>query len=174
MTAREFINWAAQLPAWASILFFVIPPALSFVLGKLHGRGNGNTSPWKYIYSLIIYWVCIPGIFSALITLYTLFFTGENLLDQNILIYVLPLISMILTLIIISGNTCFDDIPGFDRIYGLMAIIAIVFIFLLAVHKTRLWMVFGSSIFMLAILIILLVALLEKGFQMLFKKHSRE
>jgi hypothetical protein len=81
---------------------------------------------------------------------------------------------MAITLIIISGNVAFDNIPGFDRIYGLMAVIAVVFIFLLAVHKTRLWMVFGSSIFILAIIVIILIALLEKGAMMLFKGRDKK
>lgn len=170
MTVREFTEMIASFPAYKVLLFFTVPPLVSFLAGILHGKGKGNASPWKYIYSVLIYWVCVPGIFSAVMTLYTIFFTGENLLDQNILIYILPVVSMVVSLVFINKNVSFDDIPGFDRIYGLMIIIAIVFAMVLIVHKTRLWVFFGGSIFLLVFFIIILLAVLEWGAHLLFKK----
>jgi len=170
MTAREFIQWFASLPWWSIMLIFTAPPLIALAAGFIHGKNKGYTSPWKYLYSVLIYWVYIPGVLAAMLTAYTLFFTGENLLDQNLVVYILPIISMVITLVCVKKNVLFDDIPGFERLSGLILVIAITFVFILAIQKTRLWLFFGASIFVLAAFVIFLVALLQWGMKMLFGK----
>ena len=56
------------------------------------------------------------GLFAAVITAYGLFFTRTNLLEVNLLVYALPIVSMAFTLLAVRRNVEFESIPGFDRL----------------------------------------------------------
>jgi hypothetical protein len=171
MTTREFIEMAGR--HWPVLLvLFVVPPVAAWILGFAHGPGNGARSPWKYLYSILVYLACVPGAFAAVLTAYTLFFSHENLLDVNALVYFLPLVSMVVTLVFIRKNVAFDLIPGFDRLSGLMIMIACSFAIALAIQKTRIWIVFGGSIDRLFILAAAVFALLKWGTYMLFRNRD--
>jgi hypothetical protein len=171
MTTRDLIQWAGQhagllLPA------FVAPPALAWLAGRWHGPGQGMLAPWKYLYAVLVYLVCVPGMFAGVITAYTLFVSGENLLDANLLVYFLPIISMIATLILIRKNVAFDDVPGFDRLSGLMVMVGCSFVIALVIQKTRIWVFFGGSIEKLFLLAAGVFALLKWGAYMLFRRRA--
>jgi len=168
MTIRELTELAGKQP-WLLVATFVALPLLAWTLGRIHGRGNGGGTPWKYIYSILVYLVCVPGMFAAILTAYALFFTRENLLDVNLLVYVLPLVSMIATLVFIRKNVSFDLIPGFDRLSGLMMMIGCSFAIALAIQKTNIWVVFGGTIEKLFLLAAGVFALLKWGTYMLFR-----
>ena len=168
MTVRDFIALTGDNTLILLGIFIGIPAA-SLLLGLIHGRDRGGRGPWKYFYSLLIYLICIPGIFASVLTAYSFFFQRENLLDVNILVYFLPIVSMIATLVIIGRNVEFADIPGFDRLSGLMVMIAASFAIALAVQKTRIWVFFGGSMTMLIVIAIIAFGLLKWGAYLMFK-----
>jgi len=148
MTTRQLLEIASQ---HTHLLLggFGAPPVLAVLLRLWHGRGWGGEAPFKYIYSVLIYLVCIPGMLAATLTGYALLFTGQNLLDVNLLIYALPMACMALTLLVISRAVRFEQIPGFRRLSGLMGMMALTFLILFALSRTRIWLLFGGSIFTL-------------------------
>lgn len=148
---------------------FVFAPLAAWLCGQLHGRGNGANPPWKYCYSILVYLTCVPGVFAGVLTAYALFFTNENLLDVSFLVYILPIISMIVTLALIRKSVSFEAIPGFERLSGLIVMIGISFAIALMIQKTRIWVVFGGSIDRLILLAIGVFALLKWGAYMLFR-----
>ncbi|MFC2172047.1 hypothetical protein ACFLU6_05380 [Acidobacteriota bacterium] len=83
-----------------------------------------------------------------------------------------PVVSMILTLVFIRQSVSFDRLPGLDRLWGLMVVIAITFGLVLAIQKTRIWLFFGSSLFTLLLLIIGLVLVLQWGAHLLFRPRK--
>jgi hypothetical protein len=168
MTTRELIHLADQHPL-VLIAVFVFVPLAAWVFGRLHLRGNGAVSPWKYCYSALVYLTCVPGMFAGVLTAYALFFTGENLLDASVLVYLLPIVSMVLTLALIRKKVSFDDIPGFERLSGLMIMLACSFAIALAIQKTRIWLFFGGSIDRLILLAVGIFALLKWGAYTLFR-----
>jgi hypothetical protein len=168
MTVRE-LTVIAQDHLFFLTIFFVALPALAALLGSAHGPSRGGLAPWKHLYSLIVYLVCVPGVFASVITAYTLFFTRENLLDVNAVVYFAPIVSMIVTLVIISKRVSFDEIPGFDRLSGLITALAVTFVFALALRKTRIWLVFGDSVLTLAVIVVVLFGLLRWGARTLFR-----
>jgi hypothetical protein len=88
-------------------------------------------------------------------------FRNENLLEVNLLVYVLPIISMLVTLIFVRKNVGFDAVPGFERLSGLMILLACSFGLALAIHKTRLFVGFFGSIDRLFLLAAGIFALLK-------------
>jgi hypothetical protein len=168
MTLRDLIQAAGShaAPVFGTM---IAAPALAWIVGVCHRTGEGRNAPWKFAYSVLVYLACIPGTFAAVLTGYALFFRNENLLDANLLIYFLPIVSMIATLVFIRKRVSFDDVPGFDRLSGLMVLMACSFGIALALHKTRIFVGFFGSVEMLFILAAGVFALLKWGGYMLFR-----
>jgi ABC-type transport system involved in cytochrome c biogenesis permease subunit len=171
MTVRDLMQLADQHPLLVMAVF-AAPPAVACLSGFLHGKGNGGRSPWKYLYSVMVYLACVPGLFAAVATGYALFFGKENLLDASIVGFFVPVVSMVATLVLIRKNVPFDQVPGFDRLSGLMVMIGACFVIALAIDKTRIWLFFGGSIEKLFLLALAIFALLKWGSYMLFRKKD--
>jgi hypothetical protein len=171
MTLRQAIEWLRPYSGWIAA-GFAAPPVLAFLFARLHGRDGGARSPWKYLYSVLVYAVSFPGMCSAILTAYVLFFQKGNLLDVNFVIYVVPVVSMALTLILVRKNVPFDAVPGFDRISGLLTTIGVTFVLVLAIYKAGILLVFFGSIPMMIALVVGLFALLKWGTYMLFRRRD--
>jgi hypothetical protein len=171
MTTREFIQMAGQ-HGLVLVGIFLAVPASAWLCGVAHGRGNGGRSPWRYLYAVLVYLACVPGLFSGVLTAYTLFISRENLLDVNPLAYFLPITSMIVTLALVRKNVTFDEVPGFDRLSGLMVMMGCSFAIALAIQKTNIWIFFGGSIDRLFILAVGVFALLKWGAYALFRGRN--
>ena len=171
MTTRDLIHQADQHPV-ALAAALAVPPVVACVVGRLHDRGRGGAGLWKYLYGVIVYLACVPGMFAGVLTAYTLFFSRENLLDTNLLVYFLPIVSLIVTLVLIRKNVAFDEVPGFDRLSGLMVMVGCSFAIALAIQKTSIWIVFGGSIERLFILAAAIFGLLKWGAYMLFRRRD--
>jgi len=171
MTARQIVAWVGQYP-WHLTVLFIILPLVSGLIGLIHGRDRGGLSPWKYVYAVLVYAACIPGMLAAVLTGYILFFTRQNMLDVNLLVYIAPIISMAATLIAIGKNVSFEEVPGFDRVTGLMVLLGVTFVLMLGLERTRIWLFFGSSIFALIAIVAVLFALLKWAAHMLFRSKS--
>jgi hypothetical protein len=172
MTGRELVALIGSNPLLLSIVLG-IPPVVALAAGPLHGAGNGARGAWRYLYSAVIYATCIPGILAVVLTGYSLFVARENLLDVNVLTYIAPIVTMVATLVIVRRNVPFDQVPGFDRLSGLMTMIAMTFVIVLAVSKTRIFLFFGGSIGVAIALAAFVFALLKWGAYMAFR-GSRE
>ena len=159
MTLRQLLEWFSQYP-WVLAGLFLVPPVLVLIAGIMHGRGRGGQSPWRYLYAVLIYAASVPGMGAAVITIYAMVFTHENLMDMNLMVSVIPIASMALTLLLANRNVDFDKVPGFDRLFGLMVVLAITFVLVLGISKTRIWLFFGASIFTLMLLVAGLIAVL--------------
>lgn len=171
LTINDLIACLAKASGWIAG-GFAVPPLLALLLGPIHGREGGGRAPWKYVYSVLVYAVSFPGMCSAVLTGYSLFFEKQNLLDAPVAIYVVPIVSMVATLILIRKNVPFDQVPGFDRIAGLLTMIGVTFVFTLVIYKMRILVVFFGSISMLIALVVGLFALLKWGTTMLFRRSD--
>jgi len=144
MTIHDFISVLGKYPWLISGIFAAIP-LFTFIYGRIHSKGYGHSSPHKYIYSFIVYLISIPAIFSIMLTLYSLFFVKKNLLHVNVLVYFFPIISFIVTLVLVNKQTDMTRIPGFNRLTGLFAITGVTFLILFILMRTRIWLFFGGS-----------------------------
>lgn len=136
MTLRAFFDYLGENP-FVLLAYFIAIPLLALLVGFL-GRGEGHESPWKYLYALLIYAVCIPGIFAVALSVYFFLFERGSILDANVLLQILPVISMILTLALIRSNTTFDAVPGFGKISNLMLMIGAVIVLMYFVDRVHL------------------------------------
>ncbi len=171
MTLNDLIRQADE-HSLALAGTFVAAPVVAWVTGRLHQPGQGGAAPWKYVYAVLVYLACVPGMFASVLTAYALFFGHENLLNVNLLVYFLPIVSMVVTLIFIRKNVSFDAVPGFDRLSGLMVMVGCSFAVALAIQKTNIWLLFGGSIEWLVALAVGVFALIKWGTYMLFRRRD--
>lgn len=139
MTLGEFFVNVSEQPAILLFYFFSIP--LVAVLGYLWGRDKGFESPLCWIYTALIYAVCIPGIFAITLNIYLFLFERRSVMDSNIYFQILPILSMIITLYIIKLNVDFKHIPGFGKMSTLMIIIFAIFSILWILEKTHIFVI---------------------------------
>ncbi|MEW5724058.1 MAG: hypothetical protein AB1896_13190, partial [Thermodesulfobacteriota bacterium] len=99
MSIEELLGRLQQIDLWLLLVLFLAPPVLVPVLGLLHRGGDGGRNPWRYFYSLLVFWASLPGVLACLLTAYSLFFIRRNLLEVNVILYFFPIASMIVTLV---------------------------------------------------------------------------
>jgi hypothetical protein len=137
MTLRELFDYLSANPSTV-VGYFLMMPFIALLAGWL-GKNEGHQSPWKYLYSTLVYLVCVPGIFAAALAVYLfLFEQGGSIYNINLLTQVLPVVSMIVTLGIIRRNVPYEYIPGFGKISDLIVMIASVFVLMYFLDRLHL------------------------------------
>ena len=137
MTLGEFFLKVGESPALI-LFYFVSIPLLAFLMW-LWTKDEGHKAPWAYIYSALVYLVCIPGIFAITLSAYLFLFERKSIFDTDMYLQILPLLSMVATLWLIKLNVEFKSIPGFGRLSSLMAVITVVMSLLWILEKTRIF-----------------------------------
>jgi len=137
MTLENFFKLVGENPSYL-LLYFALIPLTAFVAGIL-GNGEGAITPWRELYSVLIYLVCVPGIFALMLGVYSFLFDRYSIYQTDILSQILPVCSMIVTLLIIKRNVAFDAIPGFSKLSGLVSLIAATFLFMWFIDKTHIY-----------------------------------
>ena len=122
MTLGEFVQHLGDNPFYPLFYFFIIPVAA--LLGNFMAKGEGHLSPWCVFYSVLIYMAVIPGVFSILLNFYHMLFEKRSIYNMNLMVDILPILSMCLTLFLIKKNVDFKDIPGFGKMTGFLGTIA--------------------------------------------------
>ena len=170
MTLRDFFQLLSDNPSYVLAYFLMIPFA-ALLAGWL-GKGEGHLSPWKYLYATMIYLVCIPGIFAITLSIYLFLFERQSIFDMNLYTQVLPVLSMIGTLVLIRKNVDLDWVPGFDKLSGLVLMIGALLSFMWIADRTRL-LIFSYWPFHYVIFFFLgLLLLMRLGWSRLFNKAS--
>jgi hypothetical protein len=135
MTLKELLDYLAVHPYYVVFYFTAIP--LLALLAGWFDMERGKTPPWNYFYAVLIYGVCVPGIFAITLTVYHIFFAKKDPLELQVLTHLLPAASMILSLAIIRRNADLRYVPGFDRLSGLIFIISAVLCMMWISDRTR-------------------------------------
>ena len=168
MTLQELFNSIGDNPSFI-LFYFIGLPLITFV-ATIFSKEESYDNPWKYVYSFFVYATCIPGLLAATLLVYVLVFEGKSVLNINSLVYFLPIISMIVTLLIMSRALELSRIPGFEKLSGLLFMIAVTFVTILILQKTRIWVVFYGSVWYLIGLFFFLFLIFRYGWSRLFAK----
>ncbi len=167
MTISEFFEVTGDNPAIVFAFFgFVI---FSAILAGILGKGEGNESPWKYLYSALIYLVAIPGIFSVAFNIYLFLFERKSVLDTNIYTQILPILAMVATFFIIRANVSLDRIPGFGKLSGLLMMIFATMSFMWFLDKIRIFVFTFMPFQYLVIIFLVLFVVLYFGWRKIAK-----
>ncbi len=166
MTLQEFLEQCAANPSFIIMFFFTLPIAAS--LAWWLGKGEAKESPWKYMYSTLMFLACIPGIFAITLNVYLFLFEKKSIFEADIYSQILPIISMIATLFIIRKNTRFEDIPGFQKIGGLFMVIGAILCFMWFLEKTRIVIFSYMPFYYVLIIMVVMLIIIRLGTKKLF------
>jgi hypothetical protein len=103
-------------------LLFDIP--IYGVGSRTAADGSRDVKFWSIIYAILVYAVCIPGIFAVTLNIYLFLFERQSIWQANMVLQYLPIISMAITLMLIKSKIPFSLIPGFGKISGFLTLIA--------------------------------------------------
>lgn len=166
MTLREFFDYLGEHPL-AIVGYFLLIPLTALLAGWI-ARGDGHVSPWKYLYSLLVYAVCIPGIFSIALSIYLfLFERGGSIMNSNLLTQIIPVVSMVLSLAVIRRNVPFEQVPGFGKLSSLMMTIGAVFVLMYLLDRTHLIAFVMVPVQYLILIVVGLLLVFRFGFRQL-------
>ena len=137
MTLSDCFEALGNRPAivFAFFGFLIVSALIAGVLGK----GEGEESPWKWLYAALVYLTSVPGIFAVALSIYFFIFERRSILETDILVQIVPVISMVATLLIIKTNVDLDKIPGFGKLSGLLMVIFATIAFMWFIDRVRLF-----------------------------------
>lgn len=139
MTLKDFFDLIGDNPVWVLVYFTMIP--ITAFLASIFGKGEGHLTPWKQLYSTLIYMVAVPGLFAITLSIYFFLFERRSILDTDVYNQIVPVVSMIFTLLLIRKNVNMDRIPGFGKVSGLMMIIFATLALMWGLDRTRIYVV---------------------------------
>jgi hypothetical protein len=137
MTFRDLFVYAAAQPGTVAF-FLLIIPALVFVLNSLAGETAPDIWRWRYVYAGLVYAACIPGMFACTLNVYLFLFERQSIWDMNLVLQVLPILTMVATLMLIRRKIPFQYIPSFGRLSSFLTLIAALIGVLWFVDRLRL------------------------------------
>ena len=137
MTFRDLFAYAAAQPGVIA-LFLLSIPMLVFLLNSWAGETAPDIWRWRYIYAGLVYAACIPGMFAVTLNIYLFLFERQSIWDMNLALQVLPIITMVATLMLVRRKIPFQYIPGFGRLSSFLTLIACLIGVLWFVDRLRL------------------------------------
>lgn len=166
MTINTFLESFSNYENYA-LIYFGLMPLLGLLFSKLH-KITIYHNVYDYILSIVVFGTTIPGISSLSLLFYSIFLLNENILNVNVILYFLPIISMILSLFIISRRVSFNRLPGFNKLWSLIIILLIVHIIIFFLFRLHFVIGFFSSFTSLFIIGVILFLILKYAANKLF------
>lgn len=159
MTISKFIEWV-NLHSNLVIIYMIIVPVLALIATMVVGGINRKSSS-RYLYSGLMHATCIPGVLAMILSGYTIGLQRGDILNVNVLVYFLPIISMGLTIGIINRTTRMAHIPGFKRLSGFMLMIAVAFVLVFILQRMFIGVLFFGTVQSLLLLFVALFVIIK-------------
>lgn len=163
MTLQDFFDILAANPSILLFYFTAVP--LTTLLANLFSPGQGHVTPWKELYSILLYLASVPGIFALTLSAYFFLFEQRSLLETDVFVQIMPLLSMILTIYLIKRHVDLDLIPGFDRLSGLFWMIFAIIMLLWLVDRTRIFAIVSLPLLSVVALVTILLIVSRLGWR---------
>ena len=143
-------------------IFFASLPILTYIGGRLL-RGISPKACGRFL-TVPIHLTVLPGICMSLVVAYLMLFAGENLLTKYDAILLFgPILCMAATLTAAWKVQPFDEIPGFDRLSGLMLTAGAAFLIAYLLSRLTFRIFFFTPMVSLVVLFLVLFGLLKLG-----------
>jgi hypothetical protein len=166
MTLNELFDYLKEHNFYV-IIYLVGLPVLAGILGLFSGE-KGNRDPWRYLYMLILYGICIPGIFAITLLIYALTYMKINVYEIDLLTHVAPVISMVVTILVVRKYVNLEEIPGFNKISGLLMMIAVVLVLFWILEKTRILVFTYMPFYWVLLILAALLLIFRMGLKKVF------
>lgn len=142
MTIQHVIDFFVQREWWI-LGYFAFLIVFAFILSLTPSAANVDNL--KYLMAVIVYAVSVPGVFAVILLVYSVFVLGSSVLTLSMIVYFLPIVSMIICLWQLSRKVYMKDIPGFNKLSGLLVLIGLTIVILLILQRTHFGVIFLGS-----------------------------
>lgn len=171
MTIRDFMQWLEQFqhPIGVALVAF---PFLTYGLAALLRVCSRSLA--RYFLAGAVFVTVLPGISMVVLLGYMFLFLQANLLQEvQVILHLLPILSMLATFWAVSRLTDLDQLPGVLHLQGLMLLVGLSFAGLLFIHKTFISIHFFASFEHLLALLAGFIILWQYGIGRLFGKTKK-
>lgn len=167
MTLGDLFRALSENPA--PLLGYHVALPLTALMAGILGRGEGQYTPWRQLYAALIYLAAVPGMFAVVLTIYFWLFERRPILETNLYIQVLPLISMGLTFWLVRRNVDLQAIPGFGKLSGLLTMVFVVLLLMWIIDRTHIIAITFLPFWMVLLLLAGLLVLFRFGWRRVFE-----
>jgi hypothetical protein len=171
MTLQELLNYAGNNPQ--SMLFYFGALPLAAVIVGLLDQQRGHNAPWNYLYAALIYLSAVPGIFALTLIVYQFLFERTSIMNLDVVSQLLPILSMLLTLGVVRRNVDLNYIPGFDKLSGLLFLIAATLGLMWLADRTRIFAFVSMPFYAVVLVFFGLLFAMRFGFKQAFGPGRR-
>ncbi|GAB3988920.1 hypothetical protein GCM10028807_12630 [Spirosoma daeguense] len=140
MTLRDVFAALSGQPALLFVLLMAVPTG-AFLVNLWSGQTAEDIWKWRYVYAVLVYLACIPGVFAFTLNIYLFLFERQSIWEMNLALQILPILTMVATLMLIRRKIPFNYIPGFGKLSGFLTLITAVIGILWLVDRTRIYAV---------------------------------
>ena len=165
MTLQQFFDMIQANPNF-SLYFFLGIPAIALVLGWIT-EPDSSQSPWNYLFAVLVYAICIPGILAVTLNIYFFFWERRSIMDTQLMIQFFPILSMVATIAIIRRFVNLDDVPGFDKLTGFMLIIGVILTLMWVLDRTHIYAISFMPFYIVLLVIVGGILLIRYGLKQL-------
>ncbi len=138
--------------------YFIVILFFSLMANIIVSSKNINTL--KYIMSILVYSVTIPGMLALFLLLYNILFLKTNILKVSIISYFAPIIAMIITIVILNQKVKMNRLPGFNKLSSLFVMISIAFGIIFVLQRSYFGvLILGSFTHLIIVFAILMIIL---------------
>lgn len=163
MTLGEAFDYVSANPNYI-LFYFAIVPFAALLAGWMEEE-EGHLPPWNYLYSALVFMVAIPAILAVGFGVYKWLFERESIMNANLLLQVLPIVSMLVTFFIVKRNVEIKNLPGFSRLSGLVMMIAATMSIMWFIDKVRIIVFSYMPIQYLLIIFLVLLFVIRMGWK---------
>ncbi|HXR79775.1 MAG TPA: hypothetical protein VN763_02610, partial [Saprospiraceae bacterium] len=89
----------------------------------------------------------------------------RSIFDTNLYTQVLPILSMIFTIILIKKQVDLDVVPGFGKLSGLITVISILMIIMWIIEKTHIYAITVIPFYVVVLILVVGFFLIRSGFR---------
>ncbi len=163
MTLQDVLDIVGANPRYP-LVFFCSMPFFALLFGWV-SSGAAHLSPWKFGYSALVFLACIPGIFAFMLNAYLFLFQRRDVFQSDLFAQILPIFSMIATLLVIRRNVNYQDIPGFGKLSGLMLMLGVTMAFMWFLDRTHIIIFVSMNFFQLLAIFAVFLAVAYAGWR---------
>jgi hypothetical protein len=167
MTLGQFFEAVSLEPSIVLFYFFALP--FTAFLATIFGKGEGHLSPWKYLYTVLVYLACIPGIFAITLNIYMFLFERQPIMETNLFTQILPVLCMLITIWMIRRNVNLNDVPGFDKISSLVFIITVLISMMWILEKMHIVVFTYMPFYQFVLIFIVFLVLIRLGWSRMIR-----
>lgn len=134
MTIEDLLTYLTN-DKTALFLFFILLPIITVII-TIVSAGRSLEKPYSYLFSGLLFVVCIPGVLSITLWIYSMFFERKAIWQLPFFVYYLPIIIMAICIYILKKKRIpIRRLPWSGELYELLVLSTITFASILIMMK---------------------------------------